>query len=184
MANNFYPSEFTTENTKFSGPLAIVSWSGERDGEHAMEGRGRIVFASGAIYEGSVKKDMLHGEGTLTDPVTESVYCGSWVEDRREGQATFTHPFGTYTGGYKNNKRHGKGVETSNALGEPANITVTTTGNWADGELVKGRAVYADGSIYQGEFKDDQRGGLGKLITADGDCLEGEFEDDEFKGSA
>jgi len=171
---SFYPSEFSTATTKYTGPLAIVSWDGPRNAENQMHGSGTIVFASGAVFVGDVVNDMLDGEGEMRDAGSSSVYKGGWVEDRREGRATFTTPYGSYEGQYLNNKRHGAGKETD-AQGN------VTEGEWTEGVLTRGKVSYSNGDIYIGQLNDSsERHGQGKLLTADGDVMDGQWVEDEF----
>ena len=172
-----YVSKYNDVSHKYTGPYAIVSWTGERNASNnnAMHGFGTILFANGNTYEGGVCNDMLHGFGTLTDSENDTLYSGEFVEDRREGSAKFTHPFGIYEGSYCNNKRHGKGREVDNA----GNIF---EGEYLNGDAVKGKMSYACGEIYVGELKDDMKHGRGKLFTIDGDIQEGLFVNDEFVG--
>jgi hypothetical protein len=44
------------------------------------------------------------------------------------------------------------------------------------------KETYADGNIYEGEWKDDKRSGRGKLTYASGEVYEGEFKDGDFNG--
>ena len=169
-----YVSEFNTASTKYTGPYAIVSWDGLRDSEGRMNGVGKIVFASGSTYEGSVRNDMMWGEGVLTDTLTNSVYSGSWVEDRREGIGKLKHQYGEYCGEYFNNKRHGQGKESD--------TEGVFEGIFNDGERVSGRMNYLSGAFYIGEMKDDLKHGVGKFIDEDGELFQGRFEDDEYKG--
>jgi hypothetical protein len=37
--------------------------------------------------------------------------------------------------------------------------------------------IFSDGNIYEGEFKDGNRNGKGKMIFSNGDIYEGEFKD-------
>ena len=121
MDAKFYNSQYTTANTKYTGPYAIVSWEsidggpGPRDAgnNNCMEGQGKILFANGSTYLGSVHADMLHGRGVLVDVEQGTRFEGHFDEDRRHGEGCiFTHPSGTYVGAYAANKRHGQGKET------------------------------------------------------------------------
>ena len=47
---NNYICEYTTEFNKYSGPYAIVSWSGSKDTEGRMQGSGFIQYAGGMTY--------------------------------------------------------------------------------------------------------------------------------------
>lgn len=170
-----YTSPYNTTSTKYTGPYAIVSWDGGRNAENAMEGFGNIIFANGNTYCGTVQNDMLHGEGTLTDSENGTVFIGVFVEDKRQGQAKFTHPLGAYEGEYFDNKCHGKGKETD-IHGN------TFEGEYEFGDAVRGKMVYSNGEIYVGEMQDGDRHGEGKYWTDDGELLEGLFSHDEYLG--
>ena len=50
-----YVSEYNTDETKYTGPYAIVNWNGEKL-DDKMNGFGKILFANSNTYEG---KDIL-----------------------------------------------------------------------------------------------------------------------------
>jgi len=171
-----YTSRHNNASTKYSGPWAVVSWSGERNPacNNAMTGYGICLFANDSTYEGIMLNDMMHDPSAkLIDNESKSIYQGGFVEDRREGAAVFEHPYGKYEGEYLNNKRHGKGRETDMAGN-------CFTGRFENGDAVEGKMEYADGSVYIGSMKDDSREGRGKLLTEDGDVIEGLWENDEL----
>jgi len=68
-----YVSPFNTETTKYSGPMAIVRYEGEKV-DNKMNGYGKILFANTNTYEGDIKMDKLHGKGKLIDTVNNTVY--------------------------------------------------------------------------------------------------------------
>ena len=84
-----YVSPYTTENTKYTGPLAIVSFEGTKNAEHQMEGEGKVLFANGSTYVGSFRADMMHGKGILHG-CEGSVYDGEFNDDARHGHGRFT----------------------------------------------------------------------------------------------
>ena len=45
-----------------------------------------------------------------------------------------------------------------------------------------GTLTYADGNVYDGEFKDDDMNGRGTFTYADGGVYTGEFKDDLYHG--
>lgn len=45
-----------------------------------------------------------------------------------------------------------------------------------------GTSLHADGSIYEGWYKNDKRNGGGRLILSNGDVAEGTFKDDLMIG--
>lgn len=46
----------------------------------------------------------------------------------------------------------------------------------------KGVQIWADGSIYEGYWKNDKANGRGRLIHADKDVYEGDWKDDKADG--
>lgn len=46
----------------------------------------------------------------------------------------------------------------------------------------RGYQIWADGSLYEGYWKNDKANGRGRLIHADGDVYEGEWKDDKAHG--
>lgn len=58
-------------------------------------------------------------------------------------------------------------------------------GEWNDETTTrdgKGTQIWADGSLYEGYWKNDKANGKGRLIHADGDVYEGEWKDDKAHG--
>lgn len=170
-----YVSPYNTDKVKYTGPLAIVTYTGDKNGENQMHGYGEVLFANGATYKGHFVQDMMHGYGEMVDPMG-SVYKGDFFEDKRQGNAIFTYADGVYEGEYFNNRRHGKGKETDKA----GNVF---EGTFENGDFIKGKISYANGDIYVGECKDDCKHGRGRLLLCEeGDELDGMWEDDQFVG--
>jgi hypothetical protein len=120
----------------------------------------------------------MHGHGILIHPESGSKYDGQWVEDKREGFAVFEHPFGRYEGEYQNNVRQGHGKETDTAGN-------TFEGEYLNGDAVIGKMNYANGDVYIGEVKEDERHGRGKFLCCEtGQALEGYWESDNYMGPA
>ena len=46
----------------------------------------------------------------------------------------------------------------------------------------RGKQIWADGSLYEGYWRNDKANGRGRLIHADGDVYEGEWKDDKAHG--
>lgn len=56
-------------------------------------------------------------------------------------------------------------------------------GQWKNGERFgKGKLMWKDGSIYEGYWRDNKTNGKGRLIHANGDIYEGEWKDDKASG--
>lgn len=47
----------------------------------------------------------------------------------------------------------------------------------------KGRQVWLDGSLYEGQWVAGKANGIGRLIHSDGDVYEGEWRDDKANGT-
>jgi hypothetical protein len=45
-----------------------------------------------------------------------------------------------------------------------------------------GAQIWADGSIYEGMWRNDKANGVGRLIHADGDVYEGNWQNDKAEG--
>jgi hypothetical protein len=82
-----------------------------------------------------------------------------------------------FLGDFLNEKLHGKGkmIDKDGDVFE---------GDWINGEFVKGKIIFTDGSIEEGHFKDFELHGSGKanFIDEDGieNIMEGHYEDGEF----
>ncbi|KAJ5563129.1 Zinc finger RING-type [Penicillium sp. DV-2018c] len=74
-------------------------------------GRGTHVSGTGMVYEGDFVFGRRHGDGKLVYPTGDS-YDGDWVEDVCHGQGTYIEKTtgNKYVGGFKDGKRHGKGI--------------------------------------------------------------------------
>jgi hypothetical protein len=126
-----------------------VEYEGElKDGKR--HGKGKYVYANGAVYEGDWKDDKRHGSGNFVC-ANGAVYEGEYRADMRHGIGKYIHDDGAvYEGNWKDHKKDGKG-----------------------------KCKYANGSEYEGDWKDDMRHGKGIELTADGTTYEGDWKDDE-----
>ena len=59
---------------------------------------------------------------------------------------------------------------------------VFAEGIWENGELMHGRVYLPNGDIYEGEIKNSEFNGKGKLISNNGDIYDGDFENGEKTG--
>jgi tetratricopeptide (TPR) repeat protein len=133
------------------------------------EGHGTSNFADRATYTGQYSKDLFHGKGKYNYP-DGSVYDGNWVNGKIEGRGKYFNSNGTTSeGDYVNGKAHGKG-KLVNSKGD------IYEGDWVNG-LAEGQGIFKlkDGRIYTGQFYKDNFHGKGKIIYADGDIYEGDW---------
>ena len=94
-----------------------------------MSGYGRLIFASGNIYEGEFLNNQRHGTGTFTE-----------LSDKR------------YEGQFENNKYHGFG----RIIG--ANGVVHYEGQWLEGKKHgQGVVEQPDGTFRRGEWQMNER---------------------------
>lgn len=110
-------------------------------------------------YKGEWLDDKEHGQGTSEDSSEKGIHCSTVTE--------------TYTGGFKEGKRHGHGVEVyDNFDGSFTDGKNRIEGEWVDGSLT-GTAVweYANGDRFEGP-----QTGHGKYTFANGLTFEGEWE--------
>ncbi|AGO84853.2 Morn repeat domain containing protein [Pandoravirus salinus] len=85
-------------------------YEGERDEGGRKHGRGVMIYASGAIYEGAWRIGKRHGRGVMIYDDGDR-YEGDWCDDMRGGHGTFTWSSGqVYEGSYQQGWRHGPGV--------------------------------------------------------------------------
>jgi hypothetical protein len=116
----------------------------------------------GLIYEGELKDDEMHGQGTATY-LDGSIYEGEWQNGEKNGWGTETMPHAfMYVGEFKDGKHHGKGT-MDHENGEKY------VGEFKDGELHgQGTYTYSDGSIYEGGWVGSSAHGFGKETKKDG----------------
>jgi hypothetical protein len=73
------------------------------------EGKGKMVYQNGGIYEGEWKNDKRDGFGKMIYK-TGSSYEGGWKDDKIDGIGTIADKDGSYSGNFVNNQKHGIGT--------------------------------------------------------------------------
>ena len=112
---------------------------------NCVKGAGKMVYATGDIYE------------------------GNFVGGKKEGQGTFTVKYvKVHIGQFANDTPNGNGKATF------ANGDIYD-GNWVDGKQTKGKITRANGHIYEGDWVGDQETGKGKKVYSNGKIYEGNF---------
>lgn len=135
------------------------------------------------VYEGERKAGKPHGQGVMEYRGGEATYSGAWVNGVRQGfgvlewwtcgwtsnGASYSYT-ARYEGEWLNDKRHGKGVETTyNSIFD---------GEWKGGKKWKGVLKYSNGNRFEGEFVGNKPAS-GVLKMANGDQYYGEFDYDK-----
>ena len=108
----------------------------------------------------------LEGSASITSDELSEAY----KEETKTGFGTVTKDNGSYTGYLANGVFHGTGIYTWNDGGR-------LIGSFSNGSPTSGTMDWANGTRYEGEFKDWQLEGKGKYFAANGDVLEGTFAD-------
>jgi hypothetical protein len=108
-ARNHPVRAFTGKQT-LDASFTSTSYSGDFH-RGCYHGKGMHVADSGSVYNGDFVLGQRYGKGRMEYP-SGDIYEGDWVEDQCHGQGTFIEAKtgNKYVGGYKNGKRHGKGV--------------------------------------------------------------------------
>jgi hypothetical protein len=158
------------KGTYLGGTDEEMFYEGELDNNGGKEGRGKITYRNGMVYDGEWKNNKKDGKGILTNAIG-ATYIGDFKADRLEGKGVFKSEDGEYKGEWKKDMKHGKGVFTF------------ADGKIYDGDFKKdmfdgnGIFTYANGNTFNGEFKNDTVNGKGVYTSADGaDTYEGEWE--------
>jgi len=140
--------------------------------------------SQGASYHGEWKGDQKTGYGIQTYP-NGNKYEGQWENGKRSGEGVLWIRVGKtgtklrklFVGGWKDDKRHGKGT-CFFKNGE------YFQGDWEHGKMHgQGQMRYASGDMYIGSWNDGDRSGYGTLNKANGDCYEGYWLKDKREGS-
>jgi hypothetical protein len=120
---------------------------GERNAAGECEGRGKVVFANGDVYEGEWKAGKIEGRGIYRS-ADGNVYEGEFKANKQEGRGIERYAHGdVYEGEFKAGEKEGRGIER-----------------------------YADGEVYEGEWKAGEKDGQGTYLYADGDIDVGFFK--------
>ena len=167
-------------------------------------GVGKIFYVSGAVYEGLVDMGQRSGKGNLTFP-NGSSYNGTWTDDvmtdgtfsfARDDPAERDFYIGDLSEGHLQPEGHGvlawkdgsvyDGQFEGGYMWGDGTLTYSNgsklEGNWLmNRQNGLGRLTFAQNDpfgrdFYNGEFRDNEINGLGKLVWKNGDVYEGRFE--------
>lgn len=155
--------------------------------DDVKSGKGVQQMKNGLRYEGSFDDGKFNGEGKLEDQHNKYEYKGWFKDGRKEGKGEERYEDGSsYDGMYYNGYKHGKGVYT-NKTG------YSYTGDWyygvkqgygielnsyaisSEDKIMKIDTLQAYKYVYEGEFWNNERHGMGKLILQTGDICYGNW---------
>ena len=153
--------DVSADSTRFSGQFV-------RDaGSNTYSGTGKVVWASGDVFEGPMRKGQRHGKGLFVWANGQR-YEGDWVNDKPTGQARVQFVNGNqFDGSVVEGVPHGQG-SMRYASGD------RYTGQLKAGEP-EGRGLYIwkEGQQFEGDWKNGRPNGQGKLKFATGNVFEG-----------
>lgn len=179
------PPDFVTGGTRFVGKFV-------RDIDSpTYSGTGKITWANGDSFNGTLQKSLRHGKGVFTWANGQS-YDGDWNLDKPVGEAKMRFANGNqYQGSIVNGVPQGQGnmrfasgdtyVGQFNA-GVPhgRGVYVWKNGQQYDGEWVndkaqgRGKLKFANGNVYEGPVVNGVPNGRGKTVFATGEVFEGD----------
>lgn len=158
-------AEFSAGSTRFSGQFVL-----DADAT-TYSGTGKVVWASGDVFEGSIIKSLRHGRGLFVWANGQR-YNGDWVADQPTGQASVQFFNGNqFDGSVVEGLPQGEG-QMRYASGD------TYAGQFNAGEP-EGRGAYRwkNGQQFDGDWKKGRPNGQGKLKFATGNLFEGSVRD-------
>jgi len=188
---NPYPQP--RETVKWDGPCkggiangqGVTEWfqdgklTGRKEGEvrnGRSEGRGLSFDPMGTRYEAEFVDGKLNGRGVVTF-TNGTRYVANFVDDKLQGRGVITFPDG------------GK-IDADFVDGEAVRgIAITSAGDRYEGELKnlqrhgQGKMLFKkSGTIYEGSFVENKREGYGTIFYTDGGRYEGEWRNDMPNG--
>ncbi len=141
-----------------TGATAFAQSDGTCQSGNCVNGKGTKEFSNGGIYTGQFVNGKRHGQGSQKWPNGDS-YNGAWANGKTNGMGTYTWANGdSYTGMTRDGKAYGQGTKKF-ANGD------SYTGAWADDRYNGYRVERLNDNqdVYEGQFKDGERHGRGKL---------------------
>lgn len=146
------------------------------------QGKGKMTYANGEIYEGQWVDDVRCGQGELYLPRTYGKtfgklysYTGEWKNDKLNGFGTFTDSYTTYSGNFVDGKYNGRGTLTKKVG------SLTYVGEFKGGLKSGTGSEKCPEYTYTGEFAADKFHGKGKKTLPNGDFFDGTFSYGIFK---
>ncbi len=187
------PGALTVGDTRFVGNF-------ERDaGATTLSGTGKVSWATGDVFEGTLVKGLRHGRGVIV-LANGYRYAGDWVHDIPTGQAAVHFVNGNdYEGQVVDGTPQGQGrmryasgdvFEGQFLNGEPEALGVYVwrngqryDGTWKNGRPNgQGKIKFAAGNQYEGQVLDGVPQGAGRMVFSGGEIYEGQFRKGEPHG--
>lgn len=153
-----------------SGTTYEGQWS-----DNFMEGYGELQIPEEGVYKGEFSGSRKNGKGTFTW-YDGAVYVGEWEADQMSGQGVYTGSDGLeFSGTFKANSFWQGLCAFSNSFGE-------YEVEYRNGEIDNLKAVFLDGTTYDGACDDEFVATIGTMSFSNGDKYIGSFEDGKRSG--
>jgi hypothetical protein len=144
---------------------------------NVFEGEGEYLFANGNRYKGSFKANLFHGKGQFYDNINGIIIESTFSNNQPTNPSLLITPNdgSEYFGDLMDGKRHGKGVLR---FSKDDKVCKSYEGQFFE-DLLHGKGVmlYKDGSMYEGEFRENKVIGTGRIVSEnyeyEGDVVDG-----------
>jgi hypothetical protein len=155
------------------------------------EGKGKLYsneYSNYLFYEGNFKEGRKEGYGTeyyLNDKCTSKIaYQGFYKDDQFDGDGIFYYcaspPFYSIEGIFKEGKNIQGKLKLEN--GDQFEGSYEQQGKFWAKDVATGKYIFANGDIYEGEFKNKIQNGWGTYTWADGQKFTGTFVNGDILG--
>ncbi len=123
-------------------------------------------------YTGGYQYGLKHGLGLLEYPNGDT-YRGQFGFDKRHGAGTYKYVAdgsgNMYSGEWRNGRRHGQGAFVFGSDGSQL------VGTWVDGNIVTGKWLLRDGTVFAGDFAKNKPRGPGSFVFPNGAMITGAY---------
>jgi hypothetical protein len=134
-------------------------------------------WTGNGLYEGQVLNGKRHGTGKFSANAGKKRYEGEWKDNCFHGWGILESDVERYDGIWSN------GEFKSGIVCKEIGIAELYEGEWRDGERNgKGRLSGRLGEIYEGMWKNGKRNGFGKQVYVNGKVYEGEWSENYENG--
>ena len=126
-------------------------------------------------YKGEWKAGLKHGIGKQVYRDKEGgligTYYGYWEDDKRHGEGVMTYKNNdVYSGNWSKGEKDGKGTYVFDRTGQKY------VGMFMQGQMVKGKWIYPNGSFFEGGFDNNKPKGAGAWQFDNGNKVEGTYK--------
>ncbi|EGR28566.1 radial spoke head protein, putative [Ichthyophthirius multifiliis] len=143
---------------------------------------GKIVYVDGSFYKGTIKNNFLkNGIGSKFYYREQGVYIGNFLNNLRHGEGTFLYDNGSKFEGKWENNEFKQGNYHLKIENEEYFLN---SGFWIN-KIKKGieqRYFFQEKGLYKGEFLNGKMNGFGIFKYANGNVYEGQWKDNLFQG--